>query len=55
MKPEEYRKIDPGFGADLAEVFNVETSIARRGATGGTAPESVKKQIQKARAILAEN
>jgi argininosuccinate lyase len=55
MKPEEYQKIDLGFNADLLEVFNVETSISRRSATGGTAPDAVKEQIQKARAILAKD
>jgi argininosuccinate lyase len=52
MKPEEYQKIDPGFGADLAEVFNVETSISRRSATGGTAPDAVQEQMKLARARL---
>jgi argininosuccinate lyase len=54
MEPEEYRKIDPAFDGDLAEVFQVETALARRNAVGGTAPEAVKEQLKLARAKLAE-
>ena len=54
MDLDEYKKIDPAFGADLTEVFAVERSLSRRSATGGTAPSAVKKQIQLAKKKLAE-
>ena len=53
MDRNEYQKIDPDFGAGLAEVFQVGRSLSQRSASGGTAPDAVKEQIRKARAILA--
>jgi len=37
--------IDP----DIYHVFDPQQSVARRNATGGTAPEAVEKQIQNAK------
>jgi argininosuccinate lyase len=54
MDLDEYKKIDPAFGADLAEVFAVDRSLSRRSAFGGTAPSAVEKQIQLAKKKLAE-
>jgi argininosuccinate lyase len=53
MELAEYKQIDPAFGADLAQAFNLDTSLSRRNATGGTAPEAVKKQLKLAKARLA--
>ncbi len=53
MELQEYRAIDPALGGDLAGVFSVETSLSRRHAAGGTAPEAVKRQIHLAKAKLA--
>ncbi len=38
--------------ADVAQVFDFERSVARRAATGGTAPNAVVAQIAAARGIL---
>ncbi len=54
MDLDEYKKIDPDFGAELAEVFQVERSLSRRSALGGTAPEAVQEQIRLAKAKLEE-
>jgi len=54
MDGNEYKKIDPGFDADVAEVFSVERSLARRSVAGGTAPEAVQEQIRLAKAKLSE-
>jgi argininosuccinate lyase len=54
MDLDEYKKIDPDFGAGLAEVFQVERSLSRRSAAGGTAPEAVQEQIRLAKAKLEE-
>jgi argininosuccinate lyase len=54
MELEEYRKIDPAFDGDLAEVFHVDAALSRRNAIGGTAPEAVQEQIRQAKEKLAE-
>jgi argininosuccinate lyase len=50
----EFRSIHPGFDADLTEIFNVETAVARRNTRGGTAPASIEEQLKSARRLLAE-
>lgn len=40
------------FESDVYEVFDPMESVKRRNATGGTSPESVKKQIQKAKSLI---
>lgn len=40
------------FESDVYQVFDPMESVKRRNATGGTAPDSVKKQIQKAKSLL---
>ncbi len=44
-----YRAIHPVFGEDVYQVFDVQHSIARRQALGGTAPEAVRAQLEAAR------
>ena len=45
----EYQAIHPDFDENVNQVFDPRVSIARRKAIGGTAPEAVKSQIQKAK------
>ena len=40
------------FESDIYEVFDPMESVKRRNATGGTSPESIKKQIQKAKSLI---
>jgi len=44
--------LSPLFQEDVAQVFNFVTSVGRRKAPGGTAPEAVTKQIAQAKAWL---
>jgi argininosuccinate lyase len=53
MEWKEFHGIHASFERDLTEVFNVERAQARRASEGGTAPEAVKKQIQRAREIVS--
>ncbi len=48
----ELREISPQFGADVASVFDMDASLARRNAPGGTAPVAVAAQIEAAREWL---
>ncbi|RLC96241.1 MAG: argininosuccinate lyase [Chloroflexi bacterium] len=45
----EYRAIHPAFGEDVYEVFDFRRSVEARYAEGGTAPEAVRVQIEKAK------
>ena len=47
----EWQAIGP-FDADVKEVFDPMKSVEARNAIGGTSPQSVKNQIQKAKAYL---
>jgi argininosuccinate lyase len=49
---DEWQTIHPAFKADLFEVFDIDRSISRRAAIGGTAPEAVIKQLEKAQKLL---
>ncbi|KAK6463354.1 argininosuccinate lyase [Scheffersomyces coipomensis] len=42
---QQFQEIDARFGDDVKEVFNFETSVERRDATGGTAKSAVFKQL----------
>ena len=42
------------FESDVYQVFNPLESVKRRNATGGTSPDSVKKQINHAKEFLAK-
>jgi len=52
---EEINKFAPDAAPDVASALTVEASVAARSATGGTALSEVKRQIEKARRILAED
>ncbi|ANB11244.1 argininosuccinate lyase ARG4 [Sugiyamaella lignohabitans] len=43
---EQYKQIDARFDADVVNVFNFETSVERRTATGGTAKSAVLAQLK---------
>jgi argininosuccinate lyase len=45
----QYQSLDPHFDEDVFTVFDPHTSIARRNALGGTAPEAVRQQLEAAR------
>jgi argininosuccinate lyase len=49
------RELSDLFTADVSEVFDFDTSVARRRAVGGTAPDAVQEQIEAAKDWLREN
>jgi argininosuccinate lyase len=49
----EYQKINAVFDEAVYEVYDVRASIAKRAAIGGTAPEAVKAQIERAKKELS--
>jgi argininosuccinate lyase len=49
---EQYKSLHPAFETDIYTVLDPFTSVNRRNAIGGTAFESVREQIQKAKNIL---
>jgi len=51
---ETYQSLHPGFGSDVRSVFDMEKSVSRRKSFGGTAPEAVKVQIQKAKEVIRD-
>jgi argininosuccinate lyase len=50
----EYQKISPMFDGSLYGVFDAETSIKRRSSSGGTAPDALAAQLEKAKGALEE-
>jgi argininosuccinate lyase len=50
----EFKKFSPLFGADVRKI-TLESSIAARNVSGGTAPEQVKRALAKARRLIAKN
>ena len=51
----EFRTYSEGFDSDVQDYLTVAKSLTRRRVYGGTAPESVALQLERARAILAES
>jgi argininosuccinate lyase len=49
---ETYQSLHPGFGSDVRSVFDAQKSVSRRKSLGGTAPEAVEVQIQKAKEVI---
>ena len=49
---EEFRSLDVHFEPDVYAVFDFQRSIARRSASGGTAPQAVAAQLEQARQAL---
>ncbi len=54
MDAKEFQAIHPAFEKDLTEAFRVERSLSRRNAKGGTAPDAVQEQIDRAMQVLQE-
>jgi argininosuccinate lyase len=50
---DDYKAIHAIFDSDVYEVFDFAAAVAKRKATGGTAPDSVRAQIAQAQAWLA--
>ena len=50
----DWQAIHPMFAEDLFEVFNIERSLEKRSAWGGTAPQAVKEQLELARKALGQ-
>jgi argininosuccinate lyase len=51
----EYRAIHPAFAQDVAAVLDVRRSVEARDGEGGTAPQAVRIQIQRAKERLAQD
>ncbi len=49
-----YQAISAHFQPDLYSVFDFEASVAKRKAPGGTAPEAIRLQIERAESFLQE-
>ncbi|PJF32892.1 MAG: argininosuccinate lyase, partial [Candidatus Thermofonsia Clade 1 bacterium] len=47
-----YQAISAHFQADLYSVFDFSAALAKRSAFGGTGPEAVRQQIERAEAFL---
>jgi len=45
--------ISKWFDADVMDVFDFDAAVSRRRATGGTAPDAVREQIEQAKARLS--
>lgn len=45
----------PEFGLDAGEVATIQTSVAARRAQGGTAPEAVREQLERARKVFNQS
>ncbi len=51
----EYQAIHPSFAQDLYRCFDVRASVEARDAHGGTAPATVRIQIEQARSLVARD
>jgi argininosuccinate lyase len=47
-----YQVVYSGFSADVFDVFDFRRSVAARNVDGGTAPQAVRDQIERAKALL---
>jgi argininosuccinate lyase len=52
LTADEYKKIAPEFGADVKDIFDFTRSVKSREIIGGTGPNAVREQIEKARKLL---
>ena len=50
----ELKTFSPLFDVDVADVFDVRSSLAARRATGAPSPENVARQIERWRKLLAK-
>lgn len=49
---ETWRELHPAFASDVKDVFQFARAVARRASWGGTAPEAVRLQMERARKLL---
>jgi len=49
---ESWKSLHPAFAEDVKEVFKFQRAVARRASWGGTAPEAVRLQMERARQVL---
>ena len=49
----EWQGLDQRFGDDILDAVTVENSVAARGSFGGTAPQRVVEQLQRAKQVMA--
>ncbi|MFZ5809625.1 MAG: argininosuccinate lyase [Chloroflexota bacterium] len=49
---EQYQALSAAFEADLYEVFDPQRSVSRRTVSGGTAPQAVRRQLERAKEVL---
>ena len=52
LDAEALERLIPGGGSDALEVLSVHSSVSARSARGGTAPEAVRAQIDRAREVI---
>jgi argininosuccinate lyase len=52
LTPVEWASLSPAIGPDVQAVFDPAASAARRRASGGTAPEAVRAQLEAARKLV---
>jgi argininosuccinate lyase len=48
----DYQALHPAFADDVSDVFDAHRSVKARNSVGGTAPQSVRQQIERAKALL---
>ena len=54
MTLDEYRQFSDAIDADIHQYISLEACVAARRSFGGTAPERVKEQIERAKARLSQ-
>ncbi|MBI3241175.1 MAG: argininosuccinate lyase [Chloroflexi bacterium] len=52
LKLDDLREISPAFDEDVRAAFNAATAVAARNVIGGTAPESVRDQLEAAKSLI---
>ncbi len=48
----DYQTLHPAFADDVSDVFDAHRSVKARNSVGGTAPQAVRQQIERAKALL---
>ncbi len=54
MSAEDYQQFHPLFAPDVTRLLSVDAGVAARNVIGGTAPESVRQQLEKAKHIVEQ-
>jgi argininosuccinate lyase len=52
LTPADFAAVSDHFGPDVADVFNITRSLARRAASGGVAPSALAQQVAAARGVV---